>query len=336
MKQRFFLYLLPALVVATVLQACGGGEQPPTQEAQHPQGRIVTANQDANTLSVIDVATDRVTASVATGVSPHHVLATPDGKELWVTLYGDNRLQVFDAQTLKELASVDVGSPNDDLIFDPTGEKLYVSLGQKDEIVVVAVQGRKELGRVKVGKTPHGVRVTPDGKYLLATNTADNTLSLVSLAGEPKVEATIKTGANPFEVIVTENSATAYVSNFLGDSITVVDLTARKAVGYIRSGKKPAMIALEGGAGQEKIWVSNTGSDELWLIDAPTRKLVTRIPVGKGAHGALGTPAGKLYVTNTEDATVSVVSMSENKVLATIGVGAYPNGLIYLPNAKNN
>ena len=41
-------------------------------------------------------------------------------------------------------------------------------------------------------------------------------MSLVNLQNEPAtVETAIKTGVNPFEVVVSDDSTTAYVSNFL-------------------------------------------------------------------------------------------------------------------------
>ncbi len=340
-RQSIYVCLLAALALM-VLAGCGDARtetagEAATQNFPTPQGRVFTANQSANNVSVIDVATDRAFATIVTGTGPHHVLGTPDGKEIWVTLYGENRLQIFDAQTLKELASVDVGASNDDLTFDPSGKRLYISLGKDDSVAVVDVALRKSLSRIKVGKTPHGVKVTPDGKYLLVTNTADNTVSVLNLQKEPAVaEAAIKTGVNPFEVVVTDDSATAYVSNFLADSLSVVDLAQHKTIATIRSGKQPAMIALQKGvSGQsQQIWAANTGSAELWLIDMTTRKLVDRVPVGKGAHGVVPTTSGKLYVTNAEDNTVSVVDAAQQKVLTTIPVGNTPNGLCFLPNAQ--
>ena len=50
-----------------------------------------------------------------------------------------------------------------------------------------------------------------------------------------------------------------------------------------------------GGSGGDNIWIANTGSGEVWLVDAATRKLVTRLPAGQGTHGTALTPSGKLY-----------------------------------------
>jgi YVTN family beta-propeller protein len=336
---RFAKRLILLAVVAAMLPmlaACGdsGGESAAKSAVETlptPQGRILTANQASNTVSIIDVATDTAYGTVGTGQQPHHVVGTPDGKEFWVSLYGENRVQVFDAVTLKEIASVDVGAVNDDLTFDPDGKRIYISLGKNDAVAVVDVAGKKLLQTVPVGKAPHGVKVTPDGKALVVTNTADNTISVLSLQPEAKVTSTIKTGANPFEVVIAKDNNTAYVSNFLGDSLSVVDLAAGKTTAYIKSGKQPAMISLtQGSDGGDKLWIANTGSAEVWLVDAATRKLITRVPAGQGTHGTALTPSGKLYVTNTNDSTVTVIDTTTQKVVTTIPVGSNPNGLTYM------
>jgi YVTN family beta-propeller protein len=201
-------------------------------------------------------------------------------------------------------------------------------------VAVVDVAARKLVKTVKVGRTPHGVRTSPDGSLLIVTNTADNTISVLSLQPEAEVKATIETGVNPFEVYISNDSKTAYVSNFLGDSISVVDLVENKRGAFIRSGKQPAMLILQGGAESEKLWVASTGSGEVWAIDPATRKLITRVQVGKGAHGVVATPSGKLFVTNSTDNTLSVVDSNTSQVLATLPVGVNPNGLTYVPNAQ--
>ncbi|MEO5951780.1 MAG: hypothetical protein ABIQ44_04850, partial [Chloroflexia bacterium] len=63
-----------------------------------------------------------------------------------------------------------------------------------------------------------------------------------------------------------------------------------------------------------------------------TKSLVTRVPAGRGTHGTAITPSGKLYVTNTNDNTVTVIDIATHKMLSTIPVGNAPNGLTFLPN----
>src|SRR5579859_7247745 len=256
-----------------------------------PQGRIMTANQGANSVSVIDVATDAVYATIPTGQSPHHVVATPDAHQIWVSLFKENHVQVFDAATLAPLGQVDIGGSSDDLAFAPDGKRLYVSMGVDNKVAVIDPVARTLVTTVAVGQTPHGVKVRPDGKELYVTNTADNTLSIVSLDGAPALAISFRVGADPFEVTFDADGKTAYVSNFLGDSITMVDTATRQIRGTIRAGKQPAMLAFVPGASSPLLWVANTGTQEVWVVDPATRKLVTRIPAGGGAHGVVPTPA---------------------------------------------
>ena len=155
---------------------------------------------------------------------------------------------------------------------------------------------------------------------------------MLTLDPEPKVTATTRTGSDPFEVTFSQDGATAFVSDFLGDSISVIDMKTAKTVATIRAGKQPAMLTFAQSGGKKVLAVANTGTTDVWMIDPATRKLVTRIPVGSGAHGVVGTPSGKLYVTNSTDNTVTVIDQAQAKALKTIAVANNPNGLTYLPN----
>lgn len=330
-----FLALGCLLLLAACDSGSGGSAATPTPlTTSSPQGRIVIADQGGDALSVIDVATDTLIATVKTGAQPHHVVPSADGKELWVTLYKENRLQVFDSTTLQEVASVDVGASSDDLTFSPDGSRLYASLGSSDTVAVVDAAAHKLLTTIGVGRTPHGVKVRPDGKELYVTNTAENTVSVITLDGDPKMAVTFKVGADPFEVTFSPDGAFAYVSNFLGDSIAVINTATRALAGTIRAGKQPAMLAFVPGATGPLLWVANTGTQEVWVIDPATKKPVQRIPVGQGAHGVIMSASGKIYVTNTNDATVSVIDQTAMTVTTTIGVGVNPNGLCFVPAAK--
>ena len=76
------------VLIASVLMAGCEGSVASSESASKsalrdfptPQGRILTANQGANSVSLIDVATDTAYGTIPTGQQPHHVLATPDGK----------------------------------------------------------------------------------------------------------------------------------------------------------------------------------------------------------------------------------------------------------------
>ncbi len=76
-----------------------------------PDGKkVYVANQDDNTVSVIDAATNIrpaiTTATVNVGSSPDEVAVTPDGKKVYVTNSDSNTTSVIDTATNTVTATV--------------------------------------------------------------------------------------------------------------------------------------------------------------------------------------------------------------------------------------
>jgi YVTN family beta-propeller protein len=77
-------------------------------------------------------------------------------------------------------------------------------------------------------------------------------------------------------------------------------------------------------AGDGAVWITDPVGDRLVRIDAATREVVTRIPVGRNPTAvALGT--GSVWVTNYDDGTVSRIDPATNEVVARIEVGPHPD-----------
>jgi YVTN family beta-propeller protein len=62
-----------------------------------PDGRhIYVTNGGSDSVSVIDTATNRVTATILAGSRPFGVALTPDGRHAYVTNYGSSSVSVID------------------------------------------------------------------------------------------------------------------------------------------------------------------------------------------------------------------------------------------------
>src|ERR1700755_2196201 len=75
---------------------------------------LLVLNKTESTLAIIDPATLQVTARIPTGEGPHEVIASADGKMVFVSNYGTaktpgNSLSVIDLVAKKELRRVDLG-----------------------------------------------------------------------------------------------------------------------------------------------------------------------------------------------------------------------------------
>src|SRR2546426_6956690 len=105
-----------------------------------------------------------------------------------------------------------------------------------------------------------------------------------------------------------------------------------------------ALVLGHAGADAEtRVFVTNEKSDDVTVIDATTRKVVTTIPVGKRPRGVAVSPDGRrVYVTNSNSDSLSVIDTKSLAVLRTVPAGPRPQGVdlhparaaVYVGNEK--
>src|SRR2546427_1659815 len=85
-----------------------------------------------------------------------------------------------------------------------------------------------------------------------------------------------------------------------------------------------------GADGETRVFVTNEKSDDVTVIDATTRKVVTTIPVGKRPRGVAVSPDGRrVYVTNSNSDSLSVIDTKSLAVLRTVPAGLDPQGVTF-------
>jgi hypothetical protein len=124
-------------------------------------------------------------------------------------------------------------------------------------------------------------------------------------------------------LFVTFGYGSAWVSNYKGDSVSVI----RPGVA------RPETIRVEGGplgiaAGEGAIWVVTYWNRQLVRIDPETRRVLRRIPIGAGPL-AVAVGAGAVWVTNRDGHSITRVDPKTNKVSRTIRLDAAPYGIRY-------
>src|SRR3712207_3059962 len=127
--------------------------------------RLFVSNENGNTVSVIDLASNKVVATIEAGERPRGIGASPDGKWVYTALGDEDAIGVIDAQALKTVRKIPGGSDPEAIAAAPDG---VIWVSNEDENLASAVdpgQG-KVLHVLKVGIEPEGVAISPDGKYV--------------------------------------------------------------------------------------------------------------------------------------------------------------------------
>jgi YVTN family beta-propeller protein len=160
-----------------------------------------TANAGANTVSVINPATNAVVATVRVGARPIHVAVTPNGDSAYVTNAGANTVSVINTATNTLVATVQVGSNPGHAAVTPDGSLVYVTNAGANTVSVINTATNIVVATVRVGANPVHVAITPDGAHAYVTNAGSNNVSVINTATNT-VTTTVPVGTNPVHVAI--------------------------------------------------------------------------------------------------------------------------------------
>jgi YVTN family beta-propeller protein len=155
-------------------------------------------NRDSNSVSVIDTATNKVTATIPVGGAPIGVAVTSDGSRVYVANANSNSVSVIDGATNTVTATIPVNAtpPVIGVAVTPDGSKVYVTNYLGNTVSVIDAATNTVTATILVSN-PWGVAVGPDGgKVYVTTLAISNSVSVIATVTNT-VTATIPVGRDP-------------------------------------------------------------------------------------------------------------------------------------------
>lgn len=274
-----------------------------------PDGaRAYVANRASNSVSVIDTATNTVTATIAAAGGPTLLAFSPDGTRAYLTLSDAGALGVIDTATNTVTTTIAVGAGAVGVAVTPNGAHAYVTSQNANTLSVVDTATNTVIATVNTGPAPIGVAISPDGTRAYVCTVGDSTVSVVDTATNT-VTGSFTAGDVPVFTAFSPDGTRAYVCNAGGDSVSVVDTATITVIATIGVGTLPRFVAVspDGTAAYTADFTDNAVS----VIDTATNTVTGSIPVGNGPVCVAVTPAGnRLYVTDNADNAVIVIALT--------------------------
>ncbi len=286
------------------------GRRPIGVTAPHGTGKVYSADERSNQLSVLSKDSFEIVKMIPTGPLsfPHHVIASPNGKFVYYGRYNTNTVGVVDTSVDEQVAT-------------------YTA------------------SRIAGSKT-HAVWITNDGKELYATNegpvqSGPGTLSkLDAETGEIVWEFGI--GARPSEVLVTPDRKTAYVTVRNDNKVRVVDISGDEPqlVGETFIGVQPDTMQITNDG--KTLVVGLRSVPQMALMDTETLEVrfVTFPGFGISGHEWLSANGKFTFIAlealapvATAHGAIAVVDNDSGEVLDTWTYpgGLQPHGVFYEP-----
>jgi YVTN family beta-propeller protein len=166
-----------------------GGRFPRPGDLTAPAGKGTTVLVDsvhyialAGSVTVIDLASGRLSSEIATGLHASALAVSPGGKYVVAANTGDDTLSVIDTRTDRVVEKIwarqtpaDLfGAQPNALAFAPDGKRLYVCNGTQNAVAVIRFEpgqnASQVVGLIPVGWFPGAIQLDPDRKTLCVAN----------------------------------------------------------------------------------------------------------------------------------------------------------------------
>ena len=298
-------------------------------------------------VSVIDGATNTVTATVSVGFYPTGVTVSPDGNKIYVTNSKDNDVSVVNTQTNAVIATIPVGLDPRGVAVNPDGNKIYVINNNYNgsdpgyhgngTVSVIDAATNKVIATLTVGSLPKGIAVTRDGSKIFVTNFKDNSVSVIDAATNSEI-ARVPAGNGPYGVAVNPAGTKIYVANFNDRNVSVIDAATNKVIATILVGAQPEGVSVTPDG--NKIYVVNNypyNGNTVSAIDASTNTVIATVNVGDKpiAMGQFIVPAPKTAAASSMPSSASSGSTAAPFV-GVEGIGAIFLGAAFCMLARRN
>ncbi|MDA8048728.1 MAG: PQQ-dependent catabolism-associated beta-propeller protein [Rhodospirillales bacterium] len=125
----------------------------------------------------------------------------------------------------------------------------------------------------------------------------------------------------------------AYTSNEKDNTLSVIDLARMKTVKTVPTGQRPRGMALTSDGG--RLLVCQGDSNRVDIFDTKTWKVIGSIDTPDPEYAALRQPGNNpLYVSNENNALVTVWNIDTQKMLVQMPTGVEPEGMAVSPDGK--
>lgn len=316
-------------------------------KAESNPSYVLILSKEDHALHVLDHATLRHIASVATGEDSHEIVLSEDQTTAYVSnplmSASGHAIHVINLRTMSLEKTIDT-TP----FFVPhglayiQGQLWFTAQGAKAVAVYNPAQGRITQALGTGQDFTHLIHVTPEGTRFYTTNAESGTVSIfekkeippympptgiLPAEAKPRLEwrqtlVDVGAGAEGFDV--SKNGKELWTARPDGH-IIVVDL-AKKAITHDIPTGIEGLHRLKFTPDGDAAAVVSVKTGDLLFYSVRTQQLEKRIPVCQGAGIYMDEAGGRMFISCTPNNSVAVVDLGTREVVKRLSIGR-PDGI---------
>ena len=225
------------------------------------------------------------------GRSPHEAFFSPNGKEVWVAVRGENYISVLDGTTYEEKTRITVPNGPGMTIFSPDGKYGYVCSSFTPETDVITVADHQIVGKVtQASPFCPNIAATPDGSQVWFTLKDTGKTQVFNAQPPFNLLKTLETGpiSNHVNIVRNAKGMFAYVTVGGLNEIKVYRTDNFEQVATIPTGRLPHGIWPSGDG--TRVYVGLENEDQIAAVDTLSNKVIANSPTGQAAQAVVYVP----------------------------------------------
>ena len=296
-------------------------------------------------LALVDPVTKKVLVKLPTGLGPHEVAVSPDGRTAYVSNFGrysvyppgdtahdktGNTITVVDLVDRKVRTTFDLGTHTGPhgMVVSHDGKFLWVTSETPQAVLELDSGTGKILHVWNTNQVrSHMIVVTPNEKKFYVTNTVSGSVSVIDRdTGEVKI---VSTGPGTEGIAISPDGKEVWAASRIDAKISIIS-TATDAIvtSFPSGGKGPKRMEFTPDGVQ--VWVTNSSSDQATVFDARSRELLASLTLSKAPSGVSISPDGRnAYITNANANELTFIDAVSRKILSTMPIGTDPDGVAW-------
>jgi len=314
-----------------------------------PEDRVYTADQNSNTVSVINPAANTLLGQIRLGnqrpdvlsplykgeINVHGLGYSPDHKTLLAISTGSNSVTFIDTATNAVKGKAYIGRAPHEGFFTQDGREVWAVVRGENYLSVIDPATFRETGRIEVAPGPGMVRFHPAGGLAFVVSSFTPEVDVVDVVSHVVVRRIpVVSPFSPF-LQFTPDGREMWMTHKDVGKVTRIDTQTLQVTGVIDTGMITNHLGFARTAAGTLAYVTVGGENAVKVYTTePQARLVATIPVGPLPHGIWPSDdSTRMYVGLENGDAVDVIDTATNKVVTRIPVGQAPQALVYVSNA---
>ena len=292
--------------------------------------QVIVLNSEDASYSVLSRSQRTEVQRVPLGREPHHLIQTPDGKEVLIASTVTNELVALDTRTGERKRTIPGIVDAYQLGFSPDGKWFVTASYRLDHVDIYRYDGTSFTlaNRTFTGGMPSHLAFDPDSKTVFVSLQQSSRVVAFDLATQA-IKWTMEVGKVPAGLVALPDKKRLLVALTGEDAVVTLDPATGITTGRLQTGRGAHNFWPRGDG---RHWfLTNRVDGTITLIDTQEMKVVATVRVSGGPDCMDITPDGKeLWVTQRFLRRIAIVDLATYKVTGSIPVGKSPHGVFIL------